>query len=234
MATTYDTVLPEVAPHVAGAGEMLVVNAIRNSVIDFCKRSWAYQVLLGPITITPFIQEYVFAAGTYGQPAATDQAQIMWAKYNNRVIWPVTKADLNLDQYNWASPTPQSVIVASAARCGNNPLNYYSDQESSLIGLTPIPNAVPNVSALYVQMALNPLRASVDMPDWIYETYLEDIAHGALYKLFAMPKKMWTNANLAGTYKKLFEEGCADARIQSARNYTRAPLRTRPMGVARW
>lgn len=234
MATSYDNLLPEVAPHVAGASEPLVVNAIRNAVIEFCERSWAYQVLLGPITITPFVQEYVFAAGTNGQPALTTTAAIMWALYNRRQLGAVAKADLNIDTYNWQSPTPGSVITTTQAQTGTAPTRYYSDQESALIGLTPIPNAIASQGGFYVQVALTPSRASADFPTWIYENYLEELAHGALYKLFAMPKKAWTNANLAGTYKKMFLEDCADARVDSARSYTRAPIRTRNFGVARW
>ena len=53
-----DALLPEVLPHVPGCSDPLAETAIRNSVIEFCQQSHAWQENLAPIVPEADVKEY--------------------------------------------------------------------------------------------------------------------------------------------------------------------------------
>lgn len=225
---TYDQVMPEVAPHVAGAPEPLLINAIRNSVIEFCERSWAYFGETTPRALVANQQDYTISADV---PAGTAIAQIMYAYFNGLPISPITRDDaIKLDS-NWRNRTsPQ-------------PKRYIATDSGTKVSLIPVPSA--NVPAVIVppklvsngitfSVALKPSRASTSFPDHLFEKYLEEIGHGAIMRLLGTPHKTWSNANLALFHQAKFLDGCSNARVDSSKSWTRATLRSKVDGVANW
>lgn len=219
MTTAYTAFLPEVAPHCEGAPEQVVVNAIRNSVIDFCERSWAWIYQTTAAALVASQQDYTLVV-----PTGTTVAQIIDGYYYGERIVPITRA------------TVFDTLPAWRTQTGTKPKFYMANDGGKTVSFIPIPSAVSVLPIGFTfTLALKPTRASTDMTaDWLYERYLEDIAHGALYRMYAMPKKAWTNANLAGTHKKLFEDGASAARVEASKSFTRSYNRNLNTGVARW
>lgn len=225
---TYDQVLPEVNPHVGGAPEPLVINAIRNSVIEFCERSWAYFGETTPRALIANQQDYTISADV---PAGTAIAQIMYGYFNGKPIDPIAKDDAIKQDSNWRN------------RKGPQPTKYIATDSGLKVTLIPVPSAA--VAAVIVganlvsngitfTVALKPTRASTAFPDHLFEKYLEEIGHGATARVLAIPHKAWSNANLALFHRSAFVDGCAAARQDSSKSWTRASLRGAVKGVARW
>lgn len=227
-AVTYESFLPEVAPHCGGAPEPLIINSIRNAAINFCQRSWCWLTDLAPVGITINVQDY---AVTGALPAESTIAQIMYGTYNGKAILPITRAEATALDPDWRNTV------------GLTPKRFLAKDGATTVSLIPIPSATaaagggsgPVVfNGITWSVALKPTRASTGVPDWIYQNYIEDISHGALFRMFSMPKKQWTNANLAGGHKTLFENAAAVARVVASKSFTRAAHRNINTGVARW
>lgn len=223
----YTTLLPEVAPHANGAPEPIVINAIRNACIEFCERSWCWQIDTPPMAVANKVQDYGLVASLPSQSAI---ASIMYGYFNGKPIDPITKEEVNLKFPNWKT------------QLGQKPMRYLAGDVMTKVSLIPIPNTnlptggttsvVPD--GLFFTLALKPTRASTGLPDFIVERYLEDIANGAIFRMAAIPGRGWSNANMALARKKLFDDGIANARQDSSKSYTRANLRNINTGVARW
>lgn len=222
----WSALLPEVNPFVGGAPEALVLNAIRNAVIEFCERSWAYVADTTPLAMVAKQQDYRPIP-----PAGTAIAQILYGYYNGKIIWPTTKDDaLKLDQ-NWRNRTGTRVDTFIAAGSG------------SLVSVIPVPSVAvpavvvsPNVmsNGLVLTAAIKPARDAKQFPAHLYERYLEEIAHGAVARVLSIPHKVWSNVNAALFHRNAFLDGASQARADASKGFTRAALRSRPRGVANW
>lgn len=223
----YTAMLPEVSPHCSGAPELQITNAIRNACIEFCMRSWCWQVESDPMPVSANVQDYSLA-GTY-QPATAAIAEILYGYFNGKPIAPITKDDAIKECPNWKTHT------------GTKPTRFLAGDAMTSVSLIPIPSGNSSTSSqsivpngLFFTLALKPTRGSTGFPDFLYERYLEDIAHGAIARMVAIPHKNWSNANLALFHKKEFIDAAATARIESSKSFTRAKLRSSVTGVARW
>lgn len=227
MATAYTSFIPEVLPFCDGAPEKVIINAIRNAAIEFCDKSWIYIFNMPPIGVTANVQDVVINAAL---PAATAIAKVIQGYWNAQPIDAITRAEIVDEDATWRTRTGTSVC------------KYLIKDGYTIASLMPIPSKTVAagggntimVNGLSFTLALKPTRASLNVPDWLYELYLEDIAHGALARMYAMPKKAWTNANLAGTHKGKFDDAISAARVVASRSFTRSQNRNRATGVARW
>lgn len=104
----------------------------------------------------------------------------------------------------------------------NLPSRWYVANDTSVV-LELAPSATGN---LRINVALKPTRASTSFPEWIYERYIETIAHGAKARLMMSPKKPYSNAQLGAYHMTEFNGLIGEARVRTARGTTRAPLRT--------
>lgn len=223
MATVlYSAMLPEVQPHAHSAPEPMVINAIRNAAIEFCERSWVWQIVTPNMGITANTQDYTLDLSAVTTGAAV--AEIMQGYYKDKPIIAVSEADIILDYPTWRT------------RTGTTPLRFMGKDVQTKVSLVPIPSTtvVAATALMYFKLAIKPTRSSTGLPDFIYEKYLEDIAHGAVARLVMVPHKPYSNANMALSHRKLFDDAIAKARVDSSKSFTRATLRSRVSGVARW
>jgi len=219
---TYQAFLPEVMPHVQGAPELQVINAIRDAAIEFFDRSWVDIHQSAPLALIANTQAY--------QLTSVDPnfaiAKVLYGVYNNMEIHPITRADAFRDYPLWLTQT------------GTRPCRFIGRGDYTVL-LLPIPSVasvpVGNVNALFFYIAQKPTRAqTAGVPDWSFERYLEVISHGAISRMQMITGQPWSNGNAALAHKKLFDDGIAVARVESSKSFTRAALRNRAHGVARW
>ena len=111
-----------------------------------------------------------------------------------------TQAWLDLNASNWRSDT------GSAA-------NYYILDEKNTIRITPYPDSA---TAYYARVAVKPTLAATAIDDVVASRYDELIIHGALGRLYAIPRKPWTDLGLAQYHTSMFISGLPDARRDAA------------------
>ncbi len=204
---TYESWFDEVLPDVPGVTQAIAKNAIRNAAIEFCDRSKVWVVDHDPMPAVANQGTYPFEP-----PSGAVVAMIKTAWFNGQKLTPRTAAQLDKEFVKW----PAKVGI---------PSRYLQENTEELI-LVPMPSA-NLANAIEAKVALKPSRSSAGIERWIFEKYLEEIAHGAKGKLFSMQKKPWSDSQLAVFHLGQFEDGIHKAKLAAAKSHTTAPLRSR-------
>lgn len=151
-------------------------------------------------------------------PSGAAIAKGLRAWLNDNAIDPISPDDLdnefNVTEFGWFGQNWRSDVAL--------PTRFYFPDDST-IGLAMPPATAGNLRVL---AALKPTRASTTFPTLIFEREVETIAHGAKARMFAVPKKPFSDKELAAYHAQMFNDGIANAKIRQARGNTRAPLRT--------
>jgi hypothetical protein len=151
-------------------------------------------------------------------PTGTAIAKAIEAWLNDSVIDPISPDDLNNEfnetQFGWFGSNWRTDISL--------PTRWYMIDDTT-VGLALAPSAQ---GVFRLNAALKPSRDSTTLPSWIFERYIETIAHGAKARLMAVPKKPYSDKEMATYHFEQFETGIGEARVRAARGNTRAPLRT--------
>jgi hypothetical protein len=286
MATPYTDLLNWVMPDLPDApATTLVVNAIRDAVIELCERALIYRqelqqiLVLAPTSTTTSAATAI--AGTTltltDTTSFTDGSTITvdlsdgtrWRGHQSGApAGSVITLDgaLNLDVLSGATvtkliylyamtmPTGTAFVKGLSAWLNDAPLDPISQDDldnefnntdfgwvgvnwrtdvslptrfyfpdDTTVGLLMPPDAGGN---LRINAALKPTRASTSFPTWIYERYVEAIAHGAKSKVMSIPKKPYSNLDMAVHHGEMFNGMVGEARIRAARGTSRGPLRT--------
>lgn len=203
MATTaFTSLLPEVLPSVPGCADIVAVNAIRNSVIEFCERTLYWQELQDSATVTTADFPYDLKA-----PAGARVTQVLAVIVNGTPIDP-TGADALAAVSNWQNHTAQQ------------PLAYYHITPQQ-IGLYP---ALGTSATLQIRVAYAPTRTATAFEEYLYQTYMEALADGALYRLLGMPGRAWSNPELGLFHRRKFQQAVQGAAVDANKTFSRTQL----------
>lgn len=123
--------------------------------------------------------------------------------------------EFNNTDFNWIGTNWRTDI--------NLPTRWFIDSGDTNVQLALAP---ATTGTLRVLAALKPTRASTTFPTFIYERYIETIAHGAKARLMMSPKKPYTDKEMGKYHESMFNGEVAEARIRAARGTTRAALRS--------
>lgn len=198
----YDEVLPDVP----GAPQALALNAIRNAAIEFCLKSKVWVVDHDPLSAIAGQSVYEFEP-----PTGAVVSGVVSAWFDGRRMAPTTQAELSDEFANWRT-------------MNGTPTRYLQENAGEII-LFPIP-ASALAGALTMKVSLKPSRASTTIDSWLFESYLEAIAHGAKWKLMIMPKKPWSDGATALYHKEMFDAAVDGARLAAFKGLGKAPLRS--------
>lgn len=213
MATTYESLLPEIIPMVPGCPDTLIENNIRAAVIEFCEKSEVYQQELDPVTTVANIYEYDLEP-----PSQTLVHKIVWVSYDGEEIEPVTTALLEQREPKWRDSNYYGTP------------NYFVKQTQSTFWLVPVPNET-KVSSTIVRAVLKPTYASTAADDEIMTDYRDAIINGTLFRLLRMPSKDWTDYAGAQVYASLFAEGIVNAERRARQADVRVSRKVKYGGV---
>lgn len=151
-------------------------------------------------------------------PTGAAIAKGLNAWLNDAPIDPISEDDLdnefNNTTFGWVGVNWRTDV--------NLPTRFYMPDDGR-IGLALAPSETGN---LRIKAALKPTRAATTFPQWIFERYIETIAHGAKWKVMSIPKKPYSDAAMAAYHRGEFYDLIAEAKIRAARSNTRGPLRT--------
>ena len=194
MTSWYDELLPDMP----GLDTPIGLNRIRAAVIDFCQRARCWVIDGAAITSVANTAVYALPASTV---ASTEDVGVIRVTYNNGTqvteLAPISRA-------------------RAAAKYGDawmtyagDPLYFLQDDPSS-VRLLPVPST-GLANALVISIAIKPIRTATVVPDWFFSNYFETIAKGAKARLFAVPKKPWTDLALSQHYQSQFESDILQA-----------------------
>ncbi|MFA6039892.1 MAG: hypothetical protein WC733_00130 [Methylophilus sp.] len=193
-----------VRPDVAGCADIIILDAILLAGIEFCKRT---KVIKETLSITTIVDQSGYALNV---ATGTEPDEIL----------SVTRGDddgldassfKEFDDYhlNRLSGTPQ----------------YFYMSGGNTLQLGKIPNAVETLSAI---VKTRPSRDAITLPDELVDRYMDEIASGAKSRLMIMKDKSWTDLQMAGLHKSMFEDAINKTNIRDAKGSARKPLRTKP------
>jgi hypothetical protein len=208
MSTRYEDFLPEVLPYVRDCPEIVAINAIRNSCIEFCDRSLWLLYHHDPVDI-------IGGESTYelDLPDGTTTARILDAWYNNTPLAPIGEDDLKtMFNMDWREATGDP--------------RFYTHLDPIEVVLAPTPQADAD-EALSMIMALRPSRDSVDVDDSLFERWVEYISYGARARLHEIPAQPFSDPASAMKSRQMFNHGIGLATIERNRGLTRHVMRVR-------
>jgi len=202
MATTYESLLPEILPMVPGCPDALAIQHIRSSVIELCEKASVYQQELDAISTVANMYEYEFDA-----PLSTSVHKIVWGVLSGDSLEPVTSGMLEQRIPNWRNQTgsPEYIIK-------NNLTTFW---------IAPVPSA-STANSLIVRVALKPTYTSTSCDDTIMSDYRDTIINGAVGRLLRMPAKEWSDVSSASVYFGFYNEGITSAEQRGRRGDTPA------------
>jgi len=196
---TFDDLLPELLVDVDGCPEVTALAQLRNAARDFCATTHVWTVTLDDFNTVANTSAYALQL-----PAQST---------------PVRLARVNVgDEKGVDIFEPET--AKAALDCGRQRPFAWLDQGQLRIG--PTPNRVMSVS---VQLSLKPSLNADEIPDWIAEEHAEKLRAGARERLFAMPRKDWTDLTASQLAAGEFSSGAGAAAINKTKGRARARSR---------
>ena len=203
----YTQWLPYVQVNVPDCPKALIVEAIRQKVIEFCQRSlFLRQELDGFYTVADD-NEYDLSP-----PVDNNIAQLLMLKVNKRELEPKTQDDLEEIYQEWRDQEGQP--------------SYFFLKNTNTAILVPKPIGVYPVRIL---VALKPTQAAQGVDEIIFEEYKDAIKHGALAYLMLMAEKTWSNPNMSAFYQSQFDAAIQESKMRAEQGYAlRKTFRAKP------
>jgi hypothetical protein len=206
MSINWEDFLKEVMPDVMGCPIRVAENAIRNAAIDFCNESRAWRDDCADVPTVQGTAEYTLVPPTDGEVVA-----VYYAKFSDSNI-------------------PLSTIPEQHIKRGRqNPIQqkpkWFHAPTPGVIELFWTPDEIHTLS---VKAILKPTKSSTNGPDFLYNDWLEVIAHGAKARLVMMSGREWFMPKMYTYYKKEFIKGWTDARIRDSKSNVQSSTRLRP------
>ena len=204
----YEEFLPEVRSEVPECPEVVCINAIRDTVIDFCQKTTVWRYDVDSITVASDVADYEIDIDDYIKVAGLNWAYLIDANGEESYL-TVTSED-SLDNGG-----PRSVSLWRT-KTGTPTHIYLKDPRT--VRLVYIPEAA---FSLYLGAWVKPSRNSYEVPEFIYEKYLEAIAAGAKARILNMPTRPWYSPAAAGLEEAEYEARRSSALIDATKSHTR-------------
>ena len=191
----------QVAIQCPGAPDTLIDAQLQLVAKEFYTKSTGWRQLIGPYSVTE----------------NRDIIQLNPVDANSRVQF-VLGAYLLLTQTGGPTPLVPLVRPPSQSSNGSNPPTSYFMQKPDVMQLYPFPSASRG-KVLYIYACMAPTAAATVLPDIAYSHHVDGLIWGVLTRMMNMPKKNWTNKELAATYDRKYRQEIMIARDFANRGY---------------
>lgn len=207
------------------------------------------------VSYADFVPEISLAVGDIPPPVAENyvrQACIAFCEQSQVLVRRVTiDTQACVTDYPIQLPTCERIVsiqrVCSGGRCGTVSGTALTHDPCELHGCTvhgssvwlvppdtlslrPAPST-DQEAALWVEVAVAPLRDSCDADALLYERYHETIIDGTLARLYAAKTTPWHDRALAEYHRTLFNNGVAAAGLDRLTGGARGPFRFKPRRI---
>ena len=220
MATLLTAWTPEILTQVVGVPAPGIIYAVRKAAIKFCEETLLWTLTLDRISIVANTASYPLTVPVleHGEVINIDNVKYKEAGADDdqfRRLDPISETQQDLiDSGSWSFLTsPQ-------------PNNYYSDYLNKQISFYQIPS-VASASGLLVKVNLRPTIDTVDVPDFLYNDFKEDIKHGALENLFGAKAMAWYDIEKGMYHGAMFKNAYADGKQLRISGPTKRPMQVR-------
>jgi hypothetical protein len=207
MATTYwDKILPLVTPDIPGCPEESIKTALAAISADFCARTHLWRTDIED-------QTTVIDQALYEVTDCAVIESVLWVLVDDKELVHIDERNVRKEDLDRKGVPTHFWVV-----------------DDTQIRLFPIPDSELSIE---VRVALKPSRTAKGVESWIYETWADVLASGAVYRLARVPGKEWSNPDLAAMHKNLYEQGVTNARIRDLRNVQKK-VQMRPFNGAKY
>jgi len=193
---------PEILTVAIGCPDPLAEAKVRQAAIEFFQRTRSWVEWLEPAVSIEGIAEY-----DLDLPAQSDVARVERATVDGIPIEITSYRDA---PYDWTRLELASQGLISR------------DLKTFVLG-----RSVAAGLSIQVQVALTPSRTSTGLPDDLYEKYVDDIVHGARYRVLMTPNTPFFKPEIAGAEKAMFEAAIASNAVDAWRGQTANTPRAR-------
>ena len=203
--------LPKVALEISMAPQIVLLDAVRESCIKFCKLSHIWKEWLDPISVITTERAIQIEHPDNARVMKVLRARFYTDASAQTILSPITPNSADVDHPGWdvdLSGEPASIFLDS-------------DDE---IRIAPHPATAGYIS---MQAVLRPSEASTSVADVLYLAHYQIIADGAKAHLMAQAGVDWTNPNRAAQLKEEFESAARSLNVAQATGFTRSRLRSR-------
>ena len=191
-----------VRPEVPMCPEIMILDAINNVGIAFCKA-------------TRLLQEKVNIVTVVGQAS---YPLTLSAGFDVEEVLRVAR-----DQYFYLTPSSEAEFTdAGYDRLSGTSAYFYLNDQTLVLGMLPVA-----VETLEVLCKSSPSSSATVLPDELYTKYENEIAAGAKALLMQMTKKPWSDQAKALENQAMFDAGIAKENIRHAKGGVKNRLRSR-------
>lgn len=194
--------LPDILTFAIGCPQPVAEAKTRQAAIEFFKRTRAWVEWLDPVTSMAGAVEY-----DLDLPTGSDVVRVEKSTVDGTPIDITSYRDA---PYDWTRLDLESQGLVSR------------DLKTFRLG-----QAVAADLTIQVQVVLTPSRASIGIPDDLFDRYVDDIVHGARYRVLMTPDTPFYKPELAGTEKSLFDAAIATNSVDAWRGQTANTPRAR-------
>jgi hypothetical protein len=196
--------LPEVMQYVPDVPEFVAINSLRNAAIEFCEKTRVLQLSLAPITLQNDKANY-----TMQVPPGIKFVDLVDAYIDDRLIIPKSSEELS------------RIYRATDWRLLKGSTAYVTRVTYPEIQLVPYLETVSG-EVLRIRASVAPTRDATEVPETLYEEFVEQISYGARGRLYGTPKQSYTDKTLAREYLMMFRSAIGEAKTRVNRGLTRA------------
>lgn len=216
-----DSLLPLVRVHVEGCPVPTMIQQLRWALREFCKESRFLRESTA-FVVNPYQQIYPLT------PTLTDtrMVEIDAVTVDGEPLDPTGPKEVKPSSSASSGayiPDDGSGDEASVTQPGAV-THYWMEPPADLV-LWPLPN---KASAGAVSMILDMLPSATTIPDAIERKYADAISYGALHRLYLMPKKPWSDPQMAAYYDGAFRRQILEAQSEASRQHRRRNYRVKP------
>jgi len=200
----WEDILPLVTPDIPSCPQATIKEYLPIVASDFFARTHLWRMSLEGYSTVAGQASYDIASPLFDAVIES----VLWLKVNDQAMVHTDERFVSPEFLeSTGTPTRFWVENDSAIR-----LFYIPDREWAING----------------EVAIKPKRNARGMPRWVYETWVDTIVSGVLYRLCRVKGMDWSDMDFALMHKNIYEQGVTNARIRDMRN-VHMQARMRPL-----
>lgn len=187
---SFSSVNPMVQVNVPECPAIIINDTVVRAAIEFCEKSTFWRYSLDNIPTVDGVDTY-----TLEPPLTTVVSDIIWATYNDTPLTEKTESGIQ----PYVGPGIPTYFTLS------NPRELQVAPEPGTGGVVKL------------RVALKPAPNATTIEEYVLDEWSEAFQHGALQRLYAMPKKPWSDPQLSIYHAGQFQQ-MVDTALNHANN----------------
>lgn len=203
MTIAFNAMLDDVLPDLSGCSTALAINAIRNTVIEFYKKTQIKTANITPVTLIPGVNSYALGVSSSLQIVAVKNIYL-----DSLLLSPISEVALDATYQDIQAQTGK--VIGYQLEFGNTIHVYRNPTQTG---------------TLNGKVAVAPNTSAVEMDLDLYYLYSEAIAAGAKARVMSIPKKPYSDSGTAMMYRQEFSAAIRDAKWRAIKGSTLAEVK---------